>query len=229
MGILERFTDIISANVNALLDKVEDPAKMIDQYLRQMTEDLAEVKRETAGVMAQAQKAKNDLDKNAGDINKYTELAKKALLAGNEGDAKIFLAKKQELEQQRQSLEAVHRAAQENAQRMVEMYNKLTRDIEELKRRKQLIAAKTAVAKTQDKLNKVDTSLTKAGGILSKFDRMEEKADRMFEEAKAMAELNKIPLDEAMELEKKYSGVTDKSVEDELEALKASLGLTEQK
>ena len=48
MGILEHFTDIISANVNALLDKVEDPAKMIDQYLRQMTEDLAEVKRETA-------------------------------------------------------------------------------------------------------------------------------------------------------------------------------------
>jgi phage shock protein A len=227
MSILERFTDIISANVNALLDKVEDPAKMIDQYLREMTESLAEVKKETAGVMAQAQKAKNDLDKNTSDINKYTELAKKALMAGNENDAKIFLAKKQELEQERQALEAVHRATQENAQRMVEMYNKLTKDIEELKRRKQLIAAKTAVAKTQDKLNKVDSSLTKAGGVLSKFDRMEEKADRMFEEAKAMAELNKLPLDEAMELEKKYAGVNDQSVEDELAALKASLGLTE--
>ena len=56
---------------------------------------------------------------------------------------------------------------------------------------------------------------------------MEEKADRMFEEAKAMAELNKLSLDEAMELEKKYSGVNDKSVDDELAALKASLGLTE--
>ena len=227
MSILDRFTDIISANINALLDKVEDPSKMIEQYLRDMTESLAEVKKETAGVMAQAQKAKNDLDKNTSEITKYNELAKKALLAGNEGDAKVFLAKKQDLEQDRQSLEAVHQATQENAQRMVDMYNKLTNDIEELKRRKQLIAAKTAVAKTQDKLNKVDNSMTKAGGVLSKFDRMEEKADRMFEEAKAMSELNKLPVDEAMELEKKYSGVNDKSVDDELAALKASLGIKE--
>ena len=52
MGILERFTDIIKANINDLLDRAEDPAKMIDQYLRDLTENLAEVKKETAGVMA---------------------------------------------------------------------------------------------------------------------------------------------------------------------------------
>ena len=52
MGILARFTDIIQANVNAVLDKMEDPAKMIDQYLRELTDNRAEVKRETAGVMA---------------------------------------------------------------------------------------------------------------------------------------------------------------------------------
>lgn len=47
MAILERFADIIKANINDLLDKCEDPAKMIDQYLRELTEDLAEVKKET--------------------------------------------------------------------------------------------------------------------------------------------------------------------------------------
>lgn len=225
MSILDRFADIISANVNALLDKMEDPSKMIDQYLREVTENLAEVKRETAGVMAQAKQAKNKLDRNTADINKYMELAKKAVLAGNDNDAKIFLAKKQELEEERVNLEKVAQATEENAQRMIEMHNKLTKDIEELKRRKQMIQAKTAVAKTQERLNKVDSSMTKAGGVLSKFDRMEEKADRMFEEAQAMAELNKLPLDEAVELEKKYSGVSDQKVEDELASLKSSLGL----
>lgn len=44
MGILDRFTSIIKANVNDLLDKAEDPAKMVDQYLRDLTESLAEVK-----------------------------------------------------------------------------------------------------------------------------------------------------------------------------------------
>ena len=52
MGILTRFKDIMSANVNALLDKAEDPAKMIDQTLLNLRKDLAEVKKETAAVMA---------------------------------------------------------------------------------------------------------------------------------------------------------------------------------
>ncbi len=51
MGILTRFTDIMKSNINALLDKCEDPAKMIDQTLRDLREDLAEVKKETANIM----------------------------------------------------------------------------------------------------------------------------------------------------------------------------------
>ena len=58
MAILERFNDIIKANINAVLDKMEDPSKMIDQYLADMMDDLAEVKRETAGVMAEETRTK---------------------------------------------------------------------------------------------------------------------------------------------------------------------------
>ena len=92
MAILERFGDIIKANINDLLDKCEDPAKMIDQYLRDLTESLAEVKKETAGVMAEETRAKRMLDENAAEIEKYDGLARKALTAGNEGDAKVFLS-----------------------------------------------------------------------------------------------------------------------------------------
>ena len=56
MGILTRFTDIMKSNINALLDKCEDPAKMIDQTLRDLREDLAEVKKETANIIADAKK-----------------------------------------------------------------------------------------------------------------------------------------------------------------------------
>ena len=57
MGILDRFTDIIKANINDLLDRAEDPAKMIDQYMRELTDNLAEVKQETAAVMAEEARA----------------------------------------------------------------------------------------------------------------------------------------------------------------------------
>ena len=70
MAILERFTDIIKANINELLDKCEDPAKMIDQYLRDMTEDLAEVQKETAAVMAEETRAKRMLDDNAAEMKR---------------------------------------------------------------------------------------------------------------------------------------------------------------
>lgn len=56
-GIMKRFGDIMSANLNALLDKAEDPEKMVDQYLRNLESDLGKVKAETAAVMAEETKA----------------------------------------------------------------------------------------------------------------------------------------------------------------------------
>ena len=55
MGILQRFKDIMASNINALLDKAEDPEKMIDQTLRNLTKDLEEVKKETADVFEDEQ------------------------------------------------------------------------------------------------------------------------------------------------------------------------------
>ena len=97
MGILDRFTDIIKANINDLLDRAEDPAKMIDQYLRELTDSLAEVKEQTAAVMAEETRTKRMVDANEEEVARYEDLARRALQAGNEGDARVFLGKKQEL------------------------------------------------------------------------------------------------------------------------------------
>ncbi len=68
MSILERFGDIIKANINVVLEKMEDPEKMIDQYLRDMSEDLAEVKKSTAGVMAEEIRTKRLVDENQSEV-----------------------------------------------------------------------------------------------------------------------------------------------------------------
>lgn len=223
MGILNRFKDIMSANINALLDKCEDPAKMIDQYLRQLKEDLAEVKQETAAVMAEEKRAKRLVDDNAAEIAKYTDLAKKALTAGNEGDAKVFITKKQELEAHQADLEKTYALAHANAEKMREMHDKLTGDIQELEQRRLNVKAKMSVAKTQDKLNKINDSMKSAAGSMEAFERMEAKADRLLDEANSMAELNEEPKDSAEEIAKKYD--KNSSVDDELAKMKAELGL----
>ena len=226
MGILQRFSDIIQANVNAVLDKMEDPAKMIDQYLRELADNLAEVKKETAGVMAEEARTKRLVDENQAEVEKYTDLAKKALSAGNEGDAKVFIAKKQQLESAGAGLATAYAAARENAQKMRQMHDKLVSDIETLTARRESIKAKVAVAKTQQKVNEVSSASDKAAGAMSAFDRMEDKANRMLDEANAMAQLNTEPVDEAKALEEKYAAAgTDASVDSELEKMKKELGL----
>lgn len=225
MGILDRFSTIVKANINALLDKAEDPGKMIDQYLTEMTESLAEVKRETAGVMAEETRTRSKVEANRAEVQKYADLAKKALQAGNEGDARVFIAKKQQLETAGQGLEEAYAVAKANAQKMREMHDKLVGDIEELKRRRETIKAKVAVAKTQSKLNEFSSGSEKAADAISAFERMEEKADRMLDREAALAELNAKPVDEAAELEAKYGSAAPAAVDDELARMKAELGL----
>lgn len=225
MAILERFSDIISANINALIDKMENPAKMIDQYLRDMMEDLAEVKRSTAGVMAEETRTKRLVDENQAEVIKYTDYAKKALEAGNENDARIFLTKKQELENVGAGLATSYASAHENAVKMRQMHDKLATDIETLKSRREMIKSKMAVAKTQETLNKATDSIASTKGAMSSFERMEEKADKMLDEANAMSELNMTPIDEAKALEEKYASQGSASVEDELEKMKKDMRL----
>ncbi|MBQ9157670.1 MAG: PspA/IM30 family protein [Eubacterium sp.] len=227
MGILKRFKDIMSSNVNAMLDKAEDPAKMVDQYIRDLESDLGKVKAETAAVMAEETRANRELKENEEEIAKMVTYAEKALMAGNEADAKVFLNKKAGLEAKKASLTQAAEAATNNAQQMRAMHDKLVKDIADLKERKQAIKSKMAVAKTQEKLNKIGSSYDSAQGKLSAFDRMEEKANQMMDQANAMAELNAPKENSAEDLMGKYdeAPAADSAIDDELAAMKAKLGL----
>ena len=228
-GILSRFKDIMSSNINALLDKVEDPMKMIDQYLRNLESDLGKVKAETAAVMAEETKSKRELDECIDSINKMQTYAEKALLSGNEADARTFLSKKGELNNKLISLQQTYDIAKENSTKMREMHDKLIKDISQLNTRRDELKAKMAVVNTQEKLNKIGSSVNGAIGNMSKFDEMEAKINKKLETANAMAELNNSQKEENIEdLIAKYDNETKNTsseIDDELSELKSKLGL----
>lgn len=223
MGILTRFKDIMSSNVNALLDKMEDPEKMIDQCLRNLNSDLSKVKSETATVMAEEQRAKRALDECTNEINKMQQFAIKALEANNEADAKRFLEKKATLTTKQAGLQESYDIASKNAANMRAMHDKLVKDIGELESRKDMIKGKMAVAKTQERINKVTAGVGNANNSMAAFDRMEAKANAALDKANAMAELN-AGGDSIDDLAAKYSDAAPSAIDDELAALKASLG-----
>jgi phage shock protein A len=226
MAILSRFADIIKANVNAALDKMEDPSKMIDQYMRDLMEDLAEVKRDTAGVMAEETRTKRLMDENQAEVAKYDDFAKKALQAGKEDDARVFIGKKQQLEASGAGIVTAYATAHENAVKMRQMHDKLTSDIQTLSARRETIKAKVAVAKTQAKINAVSSTVGKSQSAMGAFERMEDKADRMLDQATAMSELNTEPIDEAKALEEKYAKQHGTAaVDEELAKMKSDMGL----
>lgn len=222
MGILARFKDIMSSNINALLDKAEDPEKMIDQCLRNLNNDLGKVKSETAVIMAEEQRAKRELDDCNEEIAKMQKYAVKALEADNEEDARKFLEQKASLHSKVSGLQEAFNLAHTNASNMREMHDKLVGDINELEARKDMIKGKLAVAKTQERINKMTSSFASANNSIASFNKYEELADKAIDKANAMAELNKTaPGNAIKDLTEKYS--SDTTVDDELEALKASL------
>ena len=220
MSILKRFTDIMSSNINALLDKAEDPIKMIDQLMRNLNDDLNKVKGEIASIMAEETRAKREVDECQSDVNKMLEYAKRAVDAGNDDDARQFLAKKVTLTEKLTTLTGKYEIARNNSLKMKEMYNKLTLQIEELNERRATIKAKIATAKMQERINKMGSSINNSKLSLDSFSRIEEKANKMLDEANAMAELNSKPSDGIEDLMSKYDSKTS-SVEDELAALKS--------
>ena len=226
MGILKRFKDIMASNINALLDKAEDPEKMIDQCLRDLESDLGKVKAETAAIMADEQRAKRELDDCTAEINKMQSYAEKAVLAGNDADAKSFLAKKAELTNTQASLQQAYDLAAANSMKMRQMHDKLVKDIGELNARRDSIKAKVRVAKAQEKINEMGSSIGNSQASMSAFDRMEAKANSMLDKANAMAELNQsAEADSLDDLASKYDSAPAASVEDELATLKAQMGV----
>lgn len=226
-SILGRFKTIMASNINALLDKMEDPEKMIDQYLRDMEKDLGSVKAETVAVMAQESAAKRKVAEYENEIKKMEDYAKKALQAGNEADARMFLEKKGSIKIKLESLEKEKMVAVENSLKMREMHDKLTSDIQKLNARKNEIKAKIKMAKSAQKISAM-TSSAGISGKMSSFNSIEEKADRMLDEANATIELNSPKKDEVDDLMKKYDSEeleSSSAVDDEMERLKKEMGL----
>lgn len=224
MSILKRFSDIMASNINAILDKAEDPEKMIDQISRNLNDDLNKIKSETASVMADEARIKRELDQCNNDIEKMVDYATRAVRAGNDDDARHFLDKKSSLTNDLVDIKQRYSIAKENSDKIREMYKKISLQIEEVNARRATIKAKLTTAKAQQRVNKIGTSIGNSKNNFDSFSRMEEKVDKMLDEANAMAELNNDEDSNNLDdLINKYNS-SNSNVEDELAALKKSIG-----
>ena len=230
MGILQRFTDIMSANINSLLSNAEEKnaGKLLEKYLADARANLEELKAETSAIIADEMAAGRRVTANNEEIAKFDRYAEQAVMAGNDDDARKFLDAKAKLTAKKQDLENAYELAKANSDKMRQMTRKLMDDISAAEVKMGELRAKLTVAENKEKM---DDLMHKVAGRtdLAGFENMMEAVQKRIDAVDAKAALNEELADtmDIKKLEEKYSekaAAVSASVEADLAALKARLG-----
>lgn len=223
-GIFERMAMIARSNVNELLDRFEDPQKMVDQAIIDAKTEYAKVKKEALSVLANESAAGKELESLRQEADKWHQIAARALQAGNEEDARTALEKEGSLRERAQAQEKTFAAAKAAADKLRDRLGEMEREITAMEDRAAQIKAMAVTARATKAASRV-TEQAGGRGALDAFSRMEEKAARELAEAEALEELNRPSgRSETEALEKKYGASGSGSVDEALEALRREIG-----
>ncbi len=216
MGIFTRLSDIISSNLNAMLDKAEDPEKLIRLMIQEMEDTLVEIKASCAGVMATKKKAQRELEEALSRATQWGEKAQLAVNKGREDLGREALVEKRRCRERASTLEKelVYCEA------LIEQYKADMTQLEDKlsgAREKQRILVQRHIhaerkKRAQQGIRRLDTT-----DALIRFEQFENRIERMEAEADLINFGRKPPLeDEFARLE------GDDEIEKELETLKAT-------
>ncbi|MEI7771824.1 MAG: PspA/IM30 family protein [Chloroflexales bacterium] len=220
MSILGRITDLISANVNAMLDKAEDPEKMANEYLRQLTNELYEARTSVAAAMADETKLEQRRIASQRETDQWQSKAEAALRAADEALAKAALARKVQSQKLAEQYQQQETAQEQQVTALQDALVNLETRIAEVKAKKELIIAKKNRAATQEAIQRATANMGRVSAI-DKLDDLEEKVDDRLAKADAMAKL------EQGSLENKFRNLEkDQEVDSELAELKRKMGLS---
>ena len=214
MGIFTRFRDIVSSNINAILDKAEDPEKLIRLMIREMEDTLVEIKAACAGAMASSKKVQRQLETLRDRIQYWEEKAELAVKKGRDHLAREALIEKRRFVRRRNGLEnelTEHDLIIEQYQnniRQLEDKLKSARDKQRLLVQRHIHAHQKRQA--QEEIRRIDSS-----EALMKFEELENRIERM----EAEADLVNFGKRTALEAEFETLDV-DEEIEKELQALK---------
>jgi len=218
MGMFGRIADVVNANVNDLIDKAENPEKMLKQIIREIEDNIDKAKKETVNILAQAKRLEKEVDAKAKQVDEWVRRAELAVDQANDDLARKALERKLTHEKELSVLQDQLADTQAAAEQMKNNVHLLQDKLTEARAKLTSLAARSAAAKTAKTVQKRVAELadpSKALGKLEKFERRVEDAEA---EAKAMGAMNAAK----DEVEREFSDLEKKrTLDDELAALKA--------
>jgi phage shock protein A len=223
MGIFARLAKLLQSNINDMISGAEDPEKMLNQVVIDMSNQLLEAKKQVAASIADEKRLAKQAEQEGVSAVEWERRAMLAVRAGDDNLAKEALARKKEHDSLRASYQEQWQKQKTAVEQLKLALRALNQKIEEAKRKKNLLIARKKRAEAQKKIQETMSGL-KSASAFDTFDRMAKKIDQIEAEAEAHAELNEeatgdVLLHKLSELEQTHGA------EEDLLALKQKMGL----
>ncbi|BAB74041.1 PspA/IM30 family protein [Anabaena sp. FACHB-709] len=217
MGLFDRIKRVVSANLNDLVNKAEDPEKMLEQAILEMQEDLVQLRQGVAQAIAAQKRTEKQYSDAQNEINKWQRNAQLALQKGDENLARQALERKKTYTETGTALKTSLDQQSTQVETLKRNLIQLESKISEAKTKKEMLKARITTAKAQEQLEGMVRGMNSSSAMAA-FERMEEKVLMQEARAQSAAELA------GADLETQFARLESGSdVDDELAALKASL------
>ncbi|MGE5656025.1 MAG: PspA/IM30 family protein [Actinomycetota bacterium] len=219
MGLLDRISRVFRANINDMVNKAEDPEKILEQSIMDMQEDLVQLRQAVASAIATQKRTQQQYNQAESQANQWQQRAQLALQKGDENLAREALVRRKTHAETATTLKASLDQQTTQVETLKRNLIALESKISEAKTKKDMLKARISAAKAQEQLNNTIGSLN-ASGSMAAFERMEEKVLQLEARSQAAAELGgaSSSLEEQFRL---LEGSSD--VDDELAQMKAQL------
>jgi len=214
MGIFSRFTDIVNSNINSLLDKAEDPEKMVRLIIQEMEDTLVEVRSASAKTLANKKEIVSQITKYEADANDWQRKAELALSKDRDDLARAALQERKKAAEAAETLGKELTIVEEQISKLQDEIGQLQEKLADAKTRQKAIIMRQKTASSRLEVKRTLDS-SKVDSAMGRFEQYERKIDDLESQVDAYDLGKKTLNDEFAELE-----AGDK-IDEELAALKA--------
>jgi phage shock protein A len=223
MGIFARLAALLKSNLNDLISSSEDPEKMLNQIVLDMSNQLLEAKRQVAASIADEKRLAKQVEQETANASEWERRAMLAVRSGDDALAKEALARKKEHQTLAEQFQEQWSKQKQAVDQLKLALRALNNKIEEAKRKKNLLIARKKRAEAQKAIQETMTGLKNASAFET-FDRMAGRIEQMEAEAEAHAELNEEASGDTLAHKFRELEVT-KGADEDLTSLKRKMGL----
>jgi phage shock protein A len=222
MSIFDRISSLIRANINDLLDKAEDPEKMLDQIIRDMAEEINRARAQVAETIAQKNLVESSLANSQKMATEWQQKAELAVEKGRDDLALEALRRKRDYDANAKVYDEQLVAQRDTVDKLKADMQALQSKYEEVVRNREVLIARHKTARAQKKVMATSAAMARIDPT-SELRRMEEKIRLEEARASAMQEI------QATSLDRQFDDLSkDAGLDSELQALKAKRGQSQQ-